>query len=313
MLNKGQEFQLIVGNVQGAIPLVDYLNQLSRRLLVTDATLFANNYRFFLGDREIELTWQVSPGQKLRVFRKPWQEPSVPLRFEILFENTNLVVLDKPAGIPVLPHGDYFEHTLLHQVRSQLKNNEIVPVHRLDMETSGVMVFSKTKAHRGWFQKQFQVRNVEKRYQAMVFGIWPHGETTIEMPLKKDTTIHTKFVRSFEGKPAITQVLKMQHYSRVSVLSLRPVTGKTHQIRAHLAALGHPIVGDKKYHFNPQVFLDWVANRNFDQIKGQVWFDRQALHCQSIQMQLVNGETCLWECKRNVVGKWLEGLSEVCS
>lgn len=219
----------------------------------------------------------------LLVDRPGWYEPDVPLDLSLIFEDADLLVVDKPAGLPTLPSGAFLEHTALHQVRRFFSAAEAAPVHRLDADTSGVLIFCKTPSKRGLFQSLFQSRSVHKRYSALVFGTLDKRITRIDFSLGKDKVIFTKRVPDPEGLTALTLVHKVTHHGGFTLVEVEPVTGRTHQIRAHLAASGHPLVGDKKYGSDPDLFLAWVAEKWED--PGPWLLPRTALHCREIAFE----------------------------
>ncbi len=222
--------------------------------------------------------------------RPPWTEPPVPEEPRIVFESEDLLVVDKPAGIPTTPGGAFLDHSLLYLLRKRLDLPDLSPLHRLDLETSGILAFSKRKACRGFFQVQFQRRSVEKRYLALVFGKVNHELDLIDFCLAPDSRIFTKFVRNPAGKDARTEVLQKRYWRNYTLLTLRPVTGRTNQIRAHLAGIGHRLVGDKKYADQPELFLDWLETKDTEAWLPQLKLPRQALHCQSLELEIGGGQ-----------------------
>jgi 23S rRNA pseudouridine1911/1915/1917 synthase len=177
----------------------------------------------------------------------------IPLR--VLYEDDDLAVIDKPAGLVVHAGAGRVRGTLvnalLHRFRAlSSAGGPLRPgiVHRLDKDTSGVLVVAKNDAAHRALAEQFQRRQVEKRYLALVHGRLPRAQDTIRLPVARDRIRRTRMTtRRPEGRAAETsyRVLATRHACTLVELALR--TGRTHQIRVHLAALGHPVVGDALY------------------------------------------------------------------
>jgi tRNA pseudouridine32 synthase/23S rRNA pseudouridine746 synthase len=175
-----------------------------------------------------------------------YQPPLWPY-LDILYQDEELVVLNKPSGLLSVP-GKAPEHFDSLQYRVQRVWPQATVVHRLDMATSGVMVMALTKAAQRELNRQFQQRLTAKRYIALVQGQPQANIGSIELPLICDWPNRPKQKVCFEyGKPSLTHFRVLQRYSEYSRLELEPVTGRSHQLRVHMQAIGHPILGDKFY------------------------------------------------------------------
>ncbi|KRS20058.1 pseudouridine synthase [Alishewanella sp. WH16-1] len=175
-----------------------------------------------------------------------YQPPLWPY-LDILYQDEQLVVLNKPSGLLSVP-GKAPEHFDSLQYRVQRVWPQATVVHRLDMATSGVMVMALTKAAQRELNRQFQQRLTAKRYIALVQGQPQANIGSIELPLICDWPNRPKQKVCFEhGKPSLTHFRVLQRYSEYSRLELEPVTGRSHQLRVHMQAIGHPILGDKFY------------------------------------------------------------------
>jgi len=167
----------------------------------------------------------------------------------IIFEDKRLLVVDKPSGVAVhggsgISHGVI---ELLRHARPELRDLSLA--HRLDRETSGCLVLAKKRSALRELQEQFREGVVEKNYLALVVGDWQYGEQVIDKPLlvenRKGGERHV--IVSKGGKPAQTRVQLSRTFGKYSLLLCSPKTGRTHQIRVHLQALEHPILGDERY------------------------------------------------------------------
>ena len=176
------------------------------------------------------------------------------LPIRIIYEDPHLVVLDKPAGMVVHPGAGHSSGTLVNALLHHVKDlsgigGELRPgiVHRLDRGTSGVMVVAKNDRAHQELSRQFSDREVEKEYIALVWGVVQAGRR-IDAAIGRDPADRQKMsTRASRARHAVTRVTMARHYKGVSLLKVAIATGRTHQIRVHLSAIGHPIVGDPTY------------------------------------------------------------------
>ena len=177
---------------------------------------------------------------------------ALPLR--IIHEDPDLVVLDKPPGMVVHPAAGHDSGTLVNALLHHVKDlsgvgGELRPgiVHRLDRGTSGVMVVAKNDRAHQELSRQFHDREVEKEYVALVWGV-VHAGRRIDVPIGRDPNDRQKMsTRARRARTAVTRVTFARHFKGASLLKVAIATGRTHQIRVHLNAIGHPIVGDPVY------------------------------------------------------------------
>jgi 23S rRNA pseudouridine1911/1915/1917 synthase len=176
------------------------------------------------------------------------------LPLPILYEDTDLVVIDKPAGMVVHPAAGHSSGTVVNALLFHVDDlsgvgGELRPgiVHRLDRGTSGVMVAAKNDTAHQELARQFHDREVDKEYIALVWGLVQQGRR-IDAPIGRDPGDRQKMsTRARRARNAVTRITKAEHLRGVSLLHVAIATGRTHQIRVHLSAIGHPIVGDATY------------------------------------------------------------------
>lgn len=184
----------------------------------------------------------------------PASPEAEPLPLRIIFQDADIVVLDKPAGMVVHPSAGHAAGTLVNALLHHVKDlsgvgGELRPgiVHRLDRGTSGVMVVAKNDRAHQELSRQFSSREVEKEYVALVWGV-VHAGRRIEEPIGRDPGHRQKMsTRARRARSAVTRVTFAHHFKGVSMLRVAIATGRTHQIRVHLSTIGHPIVGDPTY------------------------------------------------------------------
>lgn len=185
------------------------------------------------------------------------------INIKIVYQDENIIVLDKPAGIKVHPSSFSERDTLVNFLVAKLPETEKITdgsfgselrpgiVHRLDQDTSGVMVVARSQEAFDGLKKLFQGRKVLKKYAALVHGKLENKRGVIEKPLAKSTSYKKQVIAGKKTKTkvraAVTEYEVVKEYGDYSLVEAVPRTGRTHQIRIHLFALGHPIVGDAKY------------------------------------------------------------------
>ena len=174
-------------------------------------------------------------------------EQRIPFDEVILFQDEQLIVVDKPHFLPVMPSGGYLAETVLVRLKQKLGIDTLVPVHRIDRDTAGLVMFSVQPETRGAYHALFSQRSVKKTYEAI--APWREG---LALPMTRESRIveagHFMLQHEVSGPPnAVTQIEVLQVRGGLARYQLQPVTGKRHQLRVHMAALGLPILGDGLY------------------------------------------------------------------
>ena len=211
-------------------------------------------------------------------------------RIEILYEDNDIAILNKPSGL--LTHKKN-EHDTSPSLQESLKDQFIIQnnenykegiVHRLDKDTSGIMIITKNIISKNKFREMFRNRSIKKNYFAFTYGILNQSNIKINRNIHRDKIQRTKFnVSDNFGKNAITKVSNIKTFhGSISLLDCEIITGRTHQIRVHLLSLGLPIIGDKDYRLNKEQKFRLINMK--DGLKDIIsLFPRQALHSYKIE------------------------------
>lgn len=210
--------------------------------------------------------------------------PSIKLK--IIFENKDIIVIDKPAGLTVHPINPEQDDTLVNGLIAsypeikKVGDDALRPgiVHRLDKDTSGLMVVVKNNSAFEYLKKQFAEQKVVKKYLALVIGKVKDKKGIITKAISLSKKDHKKrsALLDDKAKKAWTEYQVLKSFKDYTLLEVKPKTGRTHQIRVHLASIGHPLAGDKQYKFKRQ---PWPENLN-----------RQFLHAAYLKFQLPDGK-----------------------
>ena len=174
---------------------------------------------------------------------------------EVVYEDSDIIVVNKPKGLVVHPANGNWDGTLVNAIMAKCKDSlsgiggEIRPgiVHRLDKDTSGLLIIAKNDEAHLNMSNQIKNREVKKIYYALVRGVVPENEATINMPIGRSTKDRKKMAVTKDGKEAVTHFKVIQRFSKYTLLEVKIDTGRTHQIRVHLSEIGYPVVGDEVY------------------------------------------------------------------
>ncbi|TXG76958.1 RluA family pseudouridine synthase [Patescibacteria group bacterium] len=226
--------------------------------------------------------WKLRAGDEIAITVDLAQSQQIEdIDLPIMYEDDDVLVINKPSGVISHSRGKYwYEPSVASFVRQHM--NEVADpadragiVHRLDRATSGVMICAKNEATLSFLQKQFSARTVQKTYLAIISGNISPEKAVIDMPIERNPKKPSSLRVGSNGKPSQTAYETLQTTERYSLLELKPRTGRTHQLRVHLAYLKRPIVGDELYDGAPA--------------------ERLMLHAASLTLQVPSGETQTFE------------------
>lgn len=225
----------------------------------------------------------VRKGDNIRCDLPDFEAPAVNLDYSFVYEDEWLLGINKPAGLRVHSSGKFVNANLIYHLRNvrQPAYPEANLINRLDADTSGLVLLARDKRVLSLLMHQFAQGLVVKHYLAVVKGRPSPGSGTINLPIGpvKDARVPRFGIDSVVGKPAVTHYETVRELTEdFTLLELRPETGRTHQLRVHMAAMGHPIAGDALYTMNDTDYLDWLHNP-----PPQDGLRRQALHSHRLQ------------------------------
>jgi 23S rRNA pseudouridine1911/1915/1917 synthase len=260
---------------------------------------------------------RVRYGETVFIVRPPFEEPVAPREFTIVYEDEDVLAVDKPPGLPVHPSATYHKNTLSHLLRERYGEGAPQIAHRLDKETSGVVVCGKHPEAERRLKRAFEDRRTQKTYLAIARGHLAPEEGTIEIPIGRATEgLHLLMEpRPLDdgGSHAVTAYRALGRERGLSLVELKPVSGRQHQLRVHLAALSHPIVGDKLY--GPEgaaPFFECIETGMTPELERRLGLARQALHAHRLTIPHPRSDEPLHleaELPEDMSRLWREGLS----
>lgn len=269
----------------------------------------AKSGSIFANGKQIKSNYKVKAGDQIKVlFSHPPHEHLLvgeALPLSIVYEDDTLVVVNKPAGMVVHPgHGNYsgtLINGLIHHFENLPKNSNNRPglVHRIDKDTSGLLVVAKTETAMVHLSKQFFDKTSSRKYLAMVWGDVKNDQGTIEGAIgrhPKNRLQMTVFEDDSQGKPAVTHFKVLERFGYVTLLECQLETGRTHQIRAHMVAMGHPLFNDARY--GGHQILKGTHFTKYKQFVDNCFalLPRQALHAKTLGFEHPeSGEWCSFD------------------
>jgi 23S rRNA pseudouridine1911/1915/1917 synthase len=261
MLNRGYAYTTIISGKYDGRTLLSHLAS-----LYPHSSLQA--WQQNLDNREVTVNGvvangseSVESGQTVVWNRPPWIEPASPQHFEVLFDDPHLLAVNKPGGLPTLPGGGFMENTLLHLVQRQNPNAN--PVHRLGRATTGIVLFAKTSQAASRLGADWNTARVQKIYRALAQGVAEHDVYEILTPigLVPHPNIGSVWAASPDsrpgGKPSKSLAKVISRATSTTTFEVGLYSGRPHQIRIHLASIGHPLVGDPLYGVTGQPLEDF--------------------------------------------------------
>ena len=230
---------------------------------------------------EVKPTYKIKNFDQIWLFHPPEYEPEFLDHIDVLYDNKDICIFNKPPNLVVHAAGLYLKNTFVEHI-SKMGYTQCSPVHRIDRETSGLLICARLSETRKILSDAFRKSQVRKLYLAVTKGtaLLPN-EFSVNYPIGEPENSLIRLKLWIEGKnlqPACTQFVKLSTVDDYSLWACLPVTGRTNQIRIHLAAIGHWIVGDKMYHENENVFIEFYEKGFTQWVHEQVIFPRHLLH-----------------------------------
>lgn len=246
-LNEGYEYRACLGPDADGQTLLAYLSRHYRHSSAAEWAARIESGHLLIDEQAARADNVLRRGSELVWRRQPWVEPAAPRSFTVLYEDEDLLAVDKPAGLPTLPGANFLQGTLLYQVRAYAP--DAAPLHRLGRWTSGVVLCARNHHARATLIGQWSTRAVGKRYRALAGGLPDWDALAIAAPIGPvpHAVLGTIHAAAPQGKPSLSHVAVLERRADSFLCDVRIATGRPHQIRIHLAAAGHPLAGDPLY------------------------------------------------------------------
>jgi len=246
--NGGHLYRSQLGSLAHGRPLIDFLAQSFEHSSAAEWAERIELGRVRIQGKRAQAEQTLHAGELLEWERPPWVEPDAPVAFAILHEDDDLLAVAKPSGLPTLPGASFLENTLLHAVRRY--EPKASPLHRLGRFTSGLVLFALRPAARSKLSSEWASRRIVKRYRALASGRAAGPQFEIDTPIGPIDypplgKLHA--ADPVQGKESLSRVKLIEQRERDFLCEVEIATGRPHQIRVHLAAAAHPLVGDPLY------------------------------------------------------------------
>ena len=249
------ELDIVVPVECGGWRLDHFLKRRIGRLSRTRIQSILREQIFFSDGRTVRPATSVRAGETILLRRPAPIEPDVPRHFEVLYEDASVLVIDKPAGLPMHTTAKFWRNTLTAVLRERYPDEQMEIAHRIDRETSGVLCIARGREVASFLTRAFARRAVDKTYLALVKG-QPPDEGRIDRRIKLlDTKSHVMMGPAPDGLSAVTAFRVLRRFAAHALCEAHPQTGRQHQIRVHFQSIGHPIVGDKLYGASEALFM----------------------------------------------------------
>ena len=252
-----------------------FISEMEEDLSRTTIQRLIEEEKVLVNEQKVKTSYKPISGDKIRIIVE--QRPKLELKaqkipVQIMYEDKDIVVVNKPKGMVVHPANGNYDGTLVNALLGMYEDKSdwsfsedeenFRPgiVHRLDKDTSGLLIVAKNDVALMKMSKEIQERKVTKKYIALVKGNVPDDEATIDLPIARSTKDRKKMAVDEKGKNAVTYFKVLKRYDRYTLLELKIATGRTHQIRVHMSYIGHPVVGDEVY----------SNGKNEFEVKGQM-------------------------------------------
>ncbi len=280
MLNRGHAYTTIIGSRDHGQTLLSHLASLYPHSTVQAWQQNLNNREVTLNGVTATGSESLVAGQTLVWNRPPWIEPDTPQHFEVLLDDPHLLAVNKPGGLPTLPGGGFMENSLLRLVQKQTPSAN--PVHRLGRATTGIVLFAKTAQAAAQLGADWNTPRVQKIYRALAQGAVQNDaqqdayEILTPIGLVPHPRVGLLWAASPSGKPAKSLAKVISRTATTTTFEVSLHSGRPHQIRIHLASIGHPLVGDPLY---------GLGGQPLENLPGLPGDGGYFLHAQSLKFQ----------------------------